>query len=346
MDPRGATSPVVDDPRGALEELSKRTKRGFPNTFAARRYTEEHVAATKAALADVPVGDDQAIVVFGSWARGELTEGSDHDWALLCAKPFAAEDERVRTAVAAAERVLGGDGRKPGSQAVFGVPFAAGSLVRNIGLEADSNRNLTRRMLLLLESRELAGEIHREWWLRVLDRYLNYAVKDFRPPRFLLNDLVRYWRTIGVDFEGKHRDTRGNDPKWVARNAKLRTARKLLFAGGLLPVLLCESRGKSEMRDFLSTWLTAPPTDRIAAAFLHFNAIDEGARALAAYDDWMAIQRSKKLRNDLAKLTFATRGDSELFEEVRDIGRRFERALLALLFDTPLSPLARQYLVF
>ena len=177
-------------------------------------------------------------------------------------------------------------------------------------------------------------------------RYLNYAVKDYRPPRFLLNDLVRYWRTIGVDFEGKHRDTRGNDPKWVARNAKLRTARKLLFAGGLLPVLLCESRPKSEMRDFLSNWLTAQPTDRIAATLLHFDAIDEGSRALAAYDDWMAIQRSKKHRAHLAKLTFATRSDDPLFDEVRDIGRRFERALLALLFDTSLSPLARQYLVF
>jgi len=29
-----------------------------------------------------------------------------------------------------------------------------------------------------------------------------------------------------------------------------------------------------------------------------------------------------------------------------DLGRRFERALLALLFDTPLSPPAGQYLVF
>ncbi|MGH2782510.1 MAG: hypothetical protein ACRDLA_14095 [Thermoleophilaceae bacterium] len=30
----------------------------------------------------------------------------------------------------------------------------------------------------------------------LVDRYLDESVKDFRVPRFLLNDVVRYWRTI------------------------------------------------------------------------------------------------------------------------------------------------------
>ena len=50
----------------------------------------------------------------------------------------------------------------------------------------------------------------------------------------------------------------------------------------------------------------------------------------------------KQRRAHLAKPTFATRSDDPLFDEVRDIGRRFERALL---FDSPLSPLVRQYVV-
>jgi hypothetical protein len=181
----------------------------------------------------------------------------------MAAEPFAVDDGDVVSAMAIAQRHLGTGDRAPGTQGVFGVPFDLASLVDHIGLDADTNTNLTRRMLLLLESREVAGAVHEHAWRTVLDRYLNYGIKDFRPPRFLLNDLTRYWRTICVDFEGKHRDTQGNDPKWVSRNAKLRTSRKLLFAGGLIPIILCHLHERAAMRSFLERWLKAPPLDRL-----------------------------------------------------------------------------------
>ena len=85
----------------------------------------------------------------------------------------------------------------------------------------DPGDQLDRRVFL-----EQGDEIHRRCWLAVLDRYLAESRTDRRPPRFFLNDLIRYWRTICVDFEGKHADSQGDDPKWVSRNAKL------LIAGG------------------------------------------------------------------------------------------------------------------
>ena len=54
--------------------------------------------------------------------------------------------------------------------------------------------------------------------------YLEANVKDHRPPRFLLNDLVRYWRTIAVDFESKMRARKGEG--WGLRNGTLRLSRK------------------------------------------------------------------------------------------------------------------------
>ena len=51
---------------------------------------------------------------------------------------------------------IGLDERKPGAQDVFGQVVFCQHLVERIGLDADDNRNLTRRALLLLESRPIA----------------------------------------------------------------------------------------------------------------------------------------------------------------------------------------------
>ncbi len=318
----------------------------FAHLADAAAYTARELRARAAALAGGGLSADISIVVFGSWARDELTEGSDDDWAVIVGREFADDDQDVKRALALAQDHLGGDQRKPGSQAVFGVPFDIDRLVTNVGLDADTNRNLTRRMLLLLESRELAGSIHAGCWSAVLNRYLRFGIKNNRPPRFLLNDLVRYWRTICVDFEGKHRDTGGADPKWVTRNAKLRTSRKLLFAGGLIPILLCHLRQEDEMAGFLTSWLTATPSDRLAAAFLHYDAVDEGVRTFAAYDRWIAVMQDSAKRAELKELRVATRDGSELWQEIRSIGEELQRGLNVLLFDTPLSRLARQYAIF
>jgi hypothetical protein len=158
---------------------------------------------------------------------------------------------------------------------------------------------------------------------------------------------VRYWRTICVDFEGKHPlGGGGGDPKWMTRNAKLRTSRKMLFAGGLIPVLLCHLRETSDMPEFLRAQLHAPPTDRLAAAFLAEEMIDEGARTLNAYDQWIGLLRDKGVRDELLTLTEATRDGSPLFQEIRSLGRSLDRGLLALLFDTQLGAITRSFGIF
>lgn len=179
---------------------------------------------------------------------------------------------------------------------------------------------------------------------RVLRQYLDESIKPFRPPRFLLNDTVRYWRTICVDFAGKERE---GPEKWGIRNAKLRTSRKILFAGGLLPLLDCSRFDREAMREFLEQQLGMPPTDRIANAFLEHRAVDAGARALGAYDEFLGRLNDESFRRELQEVTRDSAGESAAFSDVRRLGRDLQAGLLALLYETESLPqVVRDYAIF
>jgi hypothetical protein len=331
----------LGDPAGGVERLEEAAGVAFDHLRAARELTARRSADVSEVLGRVGTLDGLSTCVFGSWAREELTTDSDDDWAVLVGRPFAPYDADVLREVVAAQAVLGEGERRPGAQAVFGEPICVPDLWARIGLDADTNTNLTRRMLLLLESRELHGDVRRSAIEQILGRYLHESHAPGQPPRFLLNDVVRYWRTICVDFEGK-----APDSKWASRNAKLRTSRKLLFAGGLVPVLLCHLCEPSATAGFLTRWFDAPALDRVSTAFLFAGLIDPGARALAAYDRWVGLMAQPDARAELETLTFATRDSSALYAEIREIGRQFEDGLGALLFSSSLGRLTRTYAIF
>lgn len=323
----------------ALERLSEASGREFPNLLAARRRTQEGLEARRQALSELVIDGDTAVVLMGSWGRAEVTSDSDDDFMVLVHGGGRAERspsiEQVRAVL----------DKSPGEQGIFGVPVASTQLIEQIGLDEDSNSNHSRRMLLLLESAPVAGEtIHTAVRSELVGRYLDASVKDYYVPRFLLNDLIRYWRTICVDFAGKEHV---GPKKWGIRNAKLRTSRKILFAGGLLPVFGCAAFDREQMRQFLENQLKLLPTDRIAEAFLNHGAVDEGGRSIGAYDDFLGRLGDPAFRMELSEVTRATAKDSSAFREAARLGEELERGLLALLFETePLRRLTREYVVF
>lgn len=326
----------------ALAELAERSEDGFPHLTAARAQTEAGVADLAGRLAGLDADADVAVALFGSWGRGEVTDQSDYDWAVLV---DGAERDGVDPSPAAVEAVFGPGEQGPGPQGVFGTTVFCDHLVERIGLDADDNRNLTRRMLLLLESVGVTGGGVRDRCRdRVLAGYLDDEISDYRPPRFFLNDLIRYWRTICVDFVGKQRE--GEDRKWALRNLKLGTSRKILFAGGLLPILLCHRYRAEDMDGFLRSALDRPSVDRIAAAFLELGAADAGVRAIGAYDRFLAMTADAAVREELARVTRADAAGSVVFEEGRRLGREVEQGLQALLFGTQIEPLVREYGIF
>lgn len=331
-----------DVPLNPLEQLAERSDRGFPNLTDARARTARRLSETQERLTEAQADPDVCVALFGSWGRRELTERSDDDWAIIV---NGTERPDVRPTPAQIGETLGAGEREPGNQGIFGDTVFCDHLVERIGLDADDNKNLTRRMLLLLESVAVINEAaHRACRKRVLDGYLDESVKDYRPPRFFLNDLIRYWRTICVDFVGKEREGAGE--KWALRNLKLGTSRKVLFAGGLLPILLCHRYLAVDIGSFLGEALERPSVDRIAWAFLELDAIDAGIRAISAYDRFLGMLGDRAIREELEQLPRSEAQNSAAFQEGRRLGDELEQGLLALLFETRLEPLVREYGIF
>jgi hypothetical protein len=170
---------------------------------------------------------DFSLVVFGSLARDEWTEKSDLDWGLLV--DSQADPEHFPVALKIAKLFRDHElGEKPGRTGIFGKLIFSHELVHQIGGENDPNSNITRRLFLLLESRTIgSADAYRRVVRVILQRYFDQDSNlfdpekaHFRVPRFLLNDIVRFWRTMAVDFAGKQRERGGEG--WALRNIKLR----------------------------------------------------------------------------------------------------------------------------
>lgn len=314
MDPRGATP----DPLAALG--------AFAHLTAARERTVAGLALQARRLRSACV-DAGCVALMGSWGRREVTSGSDIDWLLL----GEGDEDGVRATLGSAE----------GTRGLFNARVSVADLAR-VGAEQDDVTNLTRRLLLLIESVPVVGATaHRDALRTLLTAYLARERRDRRPPRFLLNDLVRYWRTIAVEFEGK------GEHKWALRHAKLRTSRTVLFAGGLLPLLECHHVDADAVPGLLLDRYLEPPVDRLARAFATYDAHDAGVRTLAAYDAFLALLDDDEQRGHLVGLPRADAASDPVFQEARRLGREVQQGLLALLFERePLRRLVRQYLIF
>jgi hypothetical protein len=325
----------------ALERLSAKTGVAFPELFRARERTEERLRKLRQEATALTHDEDVCLVLCGSSARKEVTDESDDDWLIL------ATGAKRDSLIPSDDEVLEfmDEKRKPGKQGIFGTHAFCSDLAGKIGLDPDDNTNLTRRVLMILESVPLSNDdAHRLCWTKILDGYLEESTRWKRPPRFFLNDVVRYWRTICVDFVGKQRN---DNAKWGTRNAKLRTSRKVLFAGGLLPLLQCFQFDRDEARSFLVDQLSAPATDRLAYAFMRWGISDTGARFMETYDRWVGMLGQQGVRAELDSIESPAEAQgSETFEEIREIAKEVDLQLLTLLFGTDLEPISRQYGIF
>ncbi len=224
----------------------------------------------------------------------------------------------------------------------------------------DSNRNTTQRLLLLLESKPVnRGDAYDRVVRGILRRYLENDYRDFRlkVPRFLLNDLHRYWRTICVDYASKYREQAGQ--KWGIRNVKLRMSRKLIFAAGLLTCYQCAPEWIQEtdpqlfreptadgLVNYLEGFVRQTPLDILAKAFATLRP-ESANRIFGSYNTYLDKLSDQKVRDRLTNLKPEESKADPTFREMMELSNTFENGLESLFFDTArLAPLTRKFGVF
>lgn len=285
------------------------------------------------------------MVVFGSVGRGEVTEASDVDWTLLIDGPSDPNHAHLVGEIRRSLEMM--ELEKPGRTETFGVMAFSHELIHHIAGTHDTNQNLTRRLLLLFESHAVTAPLVREKVMRnVLDRYVTHDI--VAPisgplkrviPHFLLNDVVRYWRTMTSDYAAKMWERQNEG--WGLRNIKLRFSRKLIFIAGLLACFSFELEPPANAeeiradRDNLPSVLAnhvlgrlaRSPLDALAAALLKQGEDATARRIFNAYDRFLGILLDQEQRAELTQLPIENALQSKVWLAARDASHDYREGI-------------------
>ncbi len=347
----------------SIELLEARLGKKWQAIEAARRTTENLVSRLTEALGEL--GDPNiAVVTTGSLGRGEATKDSDADWVLLV-DGLSNPDHAllIREVGNRIREILPKD---VGPTGTFGDIVVSHQLVHYIAGTRDTNENLTRRILLLSESRALSNPIVRERVIRnVLARYVIHdrsvpsrSGQRQTVPHFLLNDVVRYWRTIASDYASKmwERQREG----WAIRNIKLRFSRKLLFIWGILasfsgelfaPDSLAGVKSDEEyfvlLADLIREQTEVTPLELLARVCLDAPS-QVGDQIFSSYNEFLAAMADPEVRKRLESARFEDASTDPTYDALRQSSQRFRTAVNQLFFDDhpKLPALIRKFGVF
>jgi hypothetical protein len=277
-----------------MEEFSSTlvTHKRLQTRFA---HSKEFLHDVRVGLGDLPTGSSKDVCIFagGSLGRFETGRKSDLDVFFL-ARPVAGnrpvgrlqEIQLFADVIRLNERLslppFSGDGRFLRVHRLDDLVNSTGDSSRD-----DSENLFTTRLLLLLESKPISNDtLYHSAVSTVVDNYFRDGKgrHNFQP-LFLLNDILRYWRTLCLNYE---RDRTLQKP-WWKKNLNLKFCRKLTVFSTVLAIV---SEMVSTTEQFIK-FSQLVPLQRLAATLDHIA--EESLREKFAYllDDYEEFLAAK-----------------------------------------------------
>lgn len=306
----------------------------YPCIYKAQSFTQGRLAKLREALRDAleqsEYSDAITLVATGSYGRGEATDESDMDWFMIFNRDQPAEDV-IADEMTEINRIIGeyvpksaGDSGTFGKDAV--VQFS--DMLRNIGGQNDTNETLTRRLLFLLEGTWLYGEHqYHAYRKQLLEKYIKPSSPKAQIPRFLLNDMIRYYRTIATDFEFK---TSERNKEWGLRNVKLRFSRKLIYFSGVVVAAELHDLDQQLKIDRAQELFDKPVLERISSLSTEIPATEDLLNAYEAFTQKIA---EPVIREKLEKVRKESRDECPEYVQLKEAADEFSKALHQWLFQ-------------
>ncbi|QDM39681.1 nucleotidyltransferase domain-containing protein [Altererythrobacter sp. TH136] len=291
----------------------------------ARIFSEEKIQELRAKLA-AEIGPGANVVTCGSFARRDASRASDLDYFCV----FPGEEKGRTSNPAIRDIVMDVIGKAPSEGGAFAKDVTERQLLTNIGGWDDDNENITRRILYLLEGEYLTDRKEFEAIrANLIEQYVGNTPNDHQIAFYLLNDIVRYWRTMAVDYAHKTSQLGPSKP-WGVRNLKLVYSRKLIYASGIFSVALTADRSEVQKCEILQTLFAMTPIERLQ----YVCGITATTRLFEIYAFFLDKIEDKNFRSRIDSLKPEDKHTDEEFRSLKNEGHYFSRELMALLQST------------
>ena len=200
------------------------------------------------------------------------------------------------------------------------------------GLDSREGRSWQSKLLRssfvqLLEGEWLHNRVQFEALrTRLIGRYVAEDLEEHKSCRYLLNDIIRYWRTVCVDFEQR---TATGDKARAIQLIKLRFARMMLYFGGVAAISRTGGIPAAEKKQELAALFARHPIERLQAVFGE----QEMRLALTACAKFLNALDDPSIRTALDSSGHTGLG-IDGYRELVEVAREFREGLEGLLVDS------------